>query len=423
MPVKSLQLNSAVRRAVLIIAFVICLFAAFLFVKWYFGNTIAANAADIELAEFAVRLAPGDPQSHYTLAVLHEKTFAPESLEQSLAEYKAAAALAPYDFRVWLALGKALERDGDPNGALAALRKALELAPNYAQIQWTLGNVLLRQGKTQEGFAEIRKAANGDLKFAVPAVATAWQILGGDIAQVRQNLGDSTQINFVLADFLVKQKLFDQAIEIWNTLPDQEKTTEFKTIGEQILRELLAAKKYRAALQIQNQISPTGAKRPEFEQIFNGGFEDEINTKDASVFEWQIADSLQPQIGFDDTQKHSGNRSLVIIFNSSDGKDFRNISQTVAVEPAKSYQFLTFYKSDLKTPATLKWEIVDASDGKVLAATESISNNSDWTNLTAEFTTPAATEAVTLRLARDNCKSSFCPISGKVWFDDFSITR
>lgn len=423
MSVKILQINSAARRAVLIVLFLISLFCAYSFINWYFGHSIAANADSVEVAEAAARLAPDDPQSHYSLAVLYDKIFAPDSLSKSLAEYQAATALAPNDFRVWLALGKAFERSGNPNAAETALVKSLALAPNYAQVQWTLGNVLLRQGKTSEGFEKIRQAAENDSQFTAPAVVVAWQIFDGDLAQIKQNLGASSRINFVLAGFLIKQKQYGEALEIWNALPAEEKTAEFREIGEQILREMLAAKKYRAALQIENQISAPDAKKYAAGQIFNGGFEDEVKQKDASVFDWRIADGLQPQIGFDDAQKHGGNRSLVIVFSASDGKSFRAISQTIAVEPARSYRFQTFYKSDLKTSAWLKWEIADASDGKVLAQTAAVSNNSDWSNLTAEFTTPENTEAVIVRLVRENCNSAYCPIAGKVWFDDFSIAQ
>jgi hypothetical protein len=71
--------------------------------------------------------------------------------------------------------------------------------------------------------------------------------------------------------------------------------------------------------------------------------------------------------------------------------------------------------------AALRWEIVDAADGVVLATTNSTLNNADWTNLKAEFTALEQTQAVIIRLAREQCKSIICPISGKVWFDDFSI--
>lgn len=422
MRVKSIKIETLGGRAILLAAALISLIAASYFVRWYFADSIAAHADSREVADFAVDLAPGDPQTHYAAAVLAGKIFSLEDSAKSLNEYEKAVALAPSDFRVWLALGTARERAGDQAGAELALKKALELAPHYSQVKWTLGNVLLRAGKTSEGFAEIRAAAEGDQAFAASAIITAFQIFDGNLDQVRQNVGDSKEINLALAALLARQKRFDEAVEIWNALPAEEKQTTFKTTGEYLYREMLAAKKFRNARLIRSQISGSEAAQTANGQIVNGGFEQEVKLRDAGVFEWQIAEGAKPQIGFDDQQKRGGNRSLVIIFNSSDGKDFRPIAQTVAVEAGRNYKFEAFYKADLKTSATLVWEIADAADGKVLATTGAASTNADWTVLTAQFNA-ANTEAVTLRLAREVCKSSACPISGKIWFDDFSINQ
>lgn len=422
MAVKSIKIRTLAARAVLLAAFLVFFVAAIFFMRWYFANAIASNTDSKEVADYAVGLAPNDPQTHHTLAVLAGEIFSPEDLAQSLSEHEKAVSLAPNDFRYWLQLGRTREHIGDAAGAELALRKSLELAPNYSEVRWTLGNILLRRGKTSEGFAEIRAAAEGNAKFVNPAIAAAWQIFEGNLAQVRQNVGDSKQANFALTVFLAQQKRFDEAAAIWNALPAEDKKMTFKEIGEQLYREMLAANKYRDAVQIRSQISGSGTGQTAVGQIVNGGFEEEVKTKDIGVFEWRIADGAKPQIGFDDVQKRGGNRSLVIIFNSPDGKDFRSVSQVVAVEAGKNYKFETFYKSDLKTSATVVWEIADAADGRVLATSGAVSPVADWTNLKAEFFAPNS-EAVTLRLARESCKSSICSIAGKVWFDDFSFSK
>lgn len=419
MATKSIKIETFQKKVFLIAGVFTCLVITFFFVKWCLANAVATQADSIEMANFTVSAAPSDSQTHYALAVLSGQTFLPEELSKSLTEFEQATALAPNDFRLWLALGKARERSGDAVSAELALKKALDLAPNYAPVQWALGNILLRQGKTSEAFVELRKAAQGDKSFINPAISAAWQIFEGDLNQIRQNLDDSAKTNSALAVFLAKQKRFEEALETWSALPTEDKKAAFKEERAELLREMLAAKKYRNALKVQEQA--TEAENFSLGKVSNGGFETNVKTKEASVFEWQIADSLQPQIGFDDKEKYNGNKSLVIIFNSTDGKDFRSVSQTIAIESGKKYAFEAFYKSDLKTSATLKWEIVDASDEKVLAATESVLKNSEWTNLKAEFISPANTEAVTLRLARETCKSLICPISGKIWFDDFSL--
>lgn len=416
---KSVKLNTIIWRIGALILAIFCLISTYFAAKWFFANTIALRAAYKEIAEAAVNLAPNDPQTHFSYAVLLEKTFYPEDLPKSVAEYEKAAALSPNDFNLWLELGKARERSGDLQGAELALRKSLALAPHYSRVQWTLGNFLLRQGKTEEAYAEIRKAAAGDSQYASPAVSGAWQIFAGDIGQMKQFVGDSANLKSAFAALFAREKRFNEALEIWSSLPEAERKTVFKQNGEEIYQKMLEAKKYRDALQLFGQISET-EKKFAVGKIENGGFELE-NPKNPSVFEWQIADGIEPQIGVDNANKHEGNLSLVMLFNSTNGKAFRTISQTVAVEADKKYVFEAFYKADLKTSGTLKWEIVNAADGKVLASTEAIAAKSDWTNLKAEWTTAADAEAVIIRLVKADCGAAICPISGKVWFDSFSL--
>jgi len=420
MSVKSIKLETITQRALLLGAGFVFLISVVFFVRWCFGYAIATQAISKELAEFAVSLAPNAPQTHFALATLNEQTFLPEDLQKSLTEYEKATALAPHDYRLWFALGKARERGGDAVGAELALKKAVELAPSYSRLRWAYGNIILRQGKTAEAFAEMRQAAEGEKTFINPLVATAWQIFDGDITQVKQSVGDSTQINFVLPLFLAKQNRFDEAFAIWDSLPAEVKKTTFTENGEEFFKQLIEAKKYRDALRVKTQIRESDTENFAVGVISNGGFETDIKPN-ADIFGWQIADGVQPQIGFDVIQKQGGNQSLVIVFNSPNGQDFRSLSQTVVVESGKNYGLEAVFKSNLKTTATLKWEIVDVADGKVLAATEAIAASAEWTSLKADFTVPENTQAVIIRLAREVCKTTACPISGKIWFDDFNL--
>jgi len=422
--IKTIKLETTGIRLYLIIAGFVLLISFLFFAKWCFANAIALRAPAIEVAELAIAMAPNDPQTHYASAVLHEKTFLAGDLPESLAEFERATSLAPNDYRLWLAFGKALERDGNTAGAELALRRAQTLAPHYAQVRWTLGNILLRRGKTEEAFDEIRRAAESNADFRMPTITTAWQIFDGNMADIKRFIGDSSNLSAELALFLAEQKQFEQAIAVWQILPSAEKKTIYKTAGEQLFGKLIAAKKYHYALAVQQDFQDRAeAERIAIGNIYNGGFETDIERGQLNIFDWQISDGAQPQIGPNTEDKHGGNRSIFIIYNSTDGKDFRSFSQLIAVEPAKKYVFGGFYKSNLKTAATLLWEISDATDGKILAASKPIAANAVWTDFKMEFVVPENTEGVMLRLAREPCKSIVCPITGYVWFDDFSFSQ
>jgi tetratricopeptide (TPR) repeat protein len=421
MATKSIRTNSTNAKIALAAAVAGLILCGFFTIKWSLANTIAKNSVYKEISQVAVDWSPNDPQTYYSLAAIDEKTLIPDDFPRAVENYEKAVADSPNNYLLWLALGRARERNGNVEGAEKALRKAVELAPNYSENHWTLGNILLRQGKNDEAFAEIRQAAETDDKYVNPAVSTAWQTFDGDISAISSKIGDSPEIKSASAIFSAKQQRFDEALNFWNALPENDKKTKFKQNGSDLVNAFIAGKKFRSASIVQSQISEGEADKIAIGKFTNPSFETNVNPVNTSTFEWQLGDAGQPQIGVDNKQKHDGNQSLVIVFNSTDGKDFRQISQTVAVESGKKYQFQTFYRSELKSNSTVKWEISDANDNKILASTSPISANSEWHNLTADFTTLPATEAVNVRLLRVSCGSSLCPISGKIWFDEFSF--
>lgn len=421
MALKSFPVSSIGLRLLLVVVAVICAIAVYYTAASAFGSTLAQQAQTKEGSEIAINLAPSDSQGYYRLASIYEKTFLTEDLPKSLAEYEKAVALAPHDYRLWLALGRARERSGETSGAEKAMRRAVELAPNYAETHWLLGNGLLRQGNTEEAFVELRHAVEQDNKYANQIVFTAWQIFGGDVSQISQKIGDSVPIRAGLAPFLARQGRFDEALTVWNSIPETEMSSVYKTYGDEIYAKLIEKKEYRKALAVYSQTNKSETEKFAVGNVYNGDFERDVKSANAAPFDWQIAAGQQPQIGLDNSQKRSGGKSLVLLFNSQSGEDFRAVSQTVVVESGKSYKFEAFYRAELKTLATLQWEIADLSDGKILATTPAANANSDWAALAAEFTVPQTTQAVTVRLARAACKQGLCPVSGKIWFDDISL--
>ena len=421
MSVKSIQINSSLRKALLVFGLFIFLFFTFLSICWFLGNSVARGATQLELARFAVDLAPSDPRTHFSAASFYERTFLPEDLPKSLAEYENSVALSPNDYLLWLAYARAKSQNGDSAGAVKALEKAYQLAPHYASVRWAYGNALVRQGNNSEGFELIRKAVEQDSKYAAPAAATAWGTFQGDIEQIKKAIGDSTRVQAALADFVAGQERYDEALQLWNTLPENERRTNFKKESENLYRQFVTAGKYRAAASVLSQTFTEKRKTIAVGKVTNGGFELDIELEKPNLFEWKLANGKQPVIGISNDQKYAGDRSLALVFNSPIGRDFRTISQVVAVESQKEYTLEVFCKSALETNATVKWEIADQKDKRVIASTDAVRANSDWTNLKTKFTTGSETEAVIVRLVRETCTTTNCSIRGKIWFDGISL--
>ena len=131
--------------------------------KLAIGNALATRSQERQVTEVGAMLASSDPLARLAHAGVLERTFDMSSIAASLAEYEAAASLSPHDYRLWLGLGRARERDGDRPGAELAYRRASGLAPHYSRVHWALGNLLVREGRIDEGFEHIRK---GELQMA-----------------------------------------------------------------------------------------------------------------------------------------------------------------------------------------------------------------------------------------------------------------
>lgn len=389
------------------------------FAKWCFANAVSTRAAVKEMADLAEFLGPDDPQTHYAAAVLYEKTFSADDLEHSLEEYERAAALSPNNYLSWLALGKARGRNGDVEGAEKAFLRTQELAPNYSDVQWAYGNLLLRAGRMDEGYSQVKAAVTGKPEYMSSATITALALSDGDPDAVRRVLGNTGLVNAALVKYGMSRKQFDEAAAAWAQIPPDEKRTKFNETGRVLLSQSVDAKKYTIALNTAQDIWEAGGTGPKLGRIWNGDFETPIRLKDAQPFDWQIGPGAEPQVGVSDAQKKGGAFSLYMIFNSTQAADMRSISQTVAVEPGKSYTFQVYYRAELK--GAVAWEIVDASDGKGLGQTPAIQTVADWTRVYTSFIVPAGSTGITIRLVRLGCTSSICPISGKVWFDDMVI--
>jgi hypothetical protein len=385
---------------------------------WAFANMAAAAADAVEIADMTIGLAPGDPQTHYSAAVLYDRTFLPEDQRRSLDEYERAVALSPDNYLLWLEYGKALGRSGDIDRELSALRRAQQLAPNYAAVRWALGNALVRSGDTEAGFGEIRGALAGNKTFAAPAAALAYGFFDGDLERVRAAAGDSPEMTAALALILAKEKRYNEALAFWDQLPAAGEAA-YAESGQTLVAELLAGKRFSFAQQVAVAINADAAFTTG--EIFDGGFERSIKLQNAPPFEWQIAPGAQPQVLQSEGQRHGGARSLVLVYSSTDGNGLREIKQLVAVRTGGKYVLHGFYRSEIKTSAPLGWHVDNASDNTAIAKADVTPNAADWKEFSVSFTVPDKTDGVVIRFGRDSCASAVCPVTGNIWFDDLAL--
>ncbi|MFN2454899.1 MAG: tetratricopeptide repeat protein [Pyrinomonadaceae bacterium] len=434
---KFINLRAPLLRVLLIVPAFVALAGAWYAMRWYVGNTIAPYAIEVgdgglEIARSAANLAPDDPQTHWSIAKIENKSFAPEDLAEAVRQYEKAASLSPNDYRLWLDLGRAREQAGDVAGGEQSLRHAVELAPTYALPRWYLGNMLVRQGRIDEGVDELRFAASRDRNVRNSVFDLAWRVYNGDVRTINAKLGDSPEARAQLTTYLLGRGRLDDALRLWDSLSPAEKRTERAT-GEGLMSALVGGGRYRAALELYATLAPQGAQLPQAGQIQNGSFETDNNItvggRDSilNAFNWKIQPVPQAQIAFDTRVRHGGERSLRIVFNSRGNLSFTNPSQLVVVEPGARYRLQYSVRTkDLKGAGTPVIQVLNGVDGNQLGSSQPLPiGTNDWRQETIDFIAGAKTEAIILRTNRASCTTGdeVCPIFGTVWYDDFNLQR
>lgn len=425
--VVTIQLGT-VWRWVLLLPAVLALLGAWFAVHWYVGNTIAEYApgvaeGGIEMAQMAVRWAPGDPLTHWRLGSFEEKTFSPENMAAAVREYQTAVRLSPNDYRYWAELGHALEASGDTQSGEKALRRAVELAPAYSHPRWYFGNLLLREGKFDEAFEQLGHAAEADNLMRWQVFGLAMRVFDGDINEIARVACVSPAARLQFAVYLVAAKRFDEAMRMWGAVSAADRRAQSE-LSRELAQSLLLAKQFHSVLALMGDLEPNSSVgQPE--QIWNGGFEGDLTVPGANTFIWIIEPRATVQVGLD-THPHSGKQSLRMVYKVPRNLDKIPVSQTVVVEPGTKYHFECYMRTeDMISAATPVVAVLDAVDNAQLGVSTAVPNGThDWQLIAFDFTTNPKHDGITIGFFRASCgEGQICPIFGTVWYDDFNLRR
>jgi tetratricopeptide (TPR) repeat protein len=374
-----------IRFAVAILAIAFCFFIIQASARFGFSRLLgrfATTANYLPAADEAVRITPSDPEAHRARARVFSRQQKPVEASQAL---ESAASLRHRDDYLWLELGNAREEAGDQKGALVALDQAVRWAPYYAHTHWQRGNLLLRMGRTAEAFAELRTAAAANQTYLPSLIDLAWGISGKDVAAAEQLIGiTSERERRSFAEFLARR-------------------------GE-----------LRKAFSISYESDPAKVTLP---AVFNAGFEEPLVQTKTVFGNWSVStDQSNSKLAVDVAQKFSGERSVQITLNGQWDPAASLLSQTVIVDPGQTYRVsFAVMTKDLATGGPPVIAITDATTGQLSGKSEGFPSTPSWTTLSFDFKTLATSEAVVIRLQRNNCATSPCPIFGVVWLDDVKI--
>jgi tetratricopeptide (TPR) repeat protein len=387
----------------------------------------SANLTDearLEATDIGVRLAPTDPTTLYGRGTMYMAQATDELLEPRLvtaiADLRKAAALSPEDYRIWLALGRALDRNGESAEGRTALERAAGLAPNFFETRWALANHRLREGDREAAFVEFRAALTTQ-PVSLPLIFDyAWQAYNQDARAVITALSPPGEARARLLSMLIYRGKVPEALENWEKMAHNPADTRL------ILQSLMDSGHYGAAFRVWSESFQNGRPTPDPGSLLaNGSFEHEVKLgSDEPFYSWNISRAEGLGISLDNKTPQDGKLALRLSFEVE--RNIRPIiaSQTVPARPATRYQ-MTFWirTEDLLNLSPLVVEVFDpAQETKSLGSFSLALGNHKWSEETLDFTTSSATEAIRVRLQQTPCGDPVCKVKGRVWLDGFKIT-
>ena len=424
-----LRLSSSIARATLL--FVAAVLAAALGYSST-RNALAAHFAGMETRqgqERAVQLEPGNPEAWFLLGRYWQYNLEEPDANRAVAAYRNALSLDPHSATTWLDLAASYESEGNAAAARDAFQQAKRVYPISAEVAWRYGNFLLRQNEIPAAFAEIRHSVEVDPKRAAEAVSRSWR-LDPDINSIIENvLPPTAPIYLDAIRELDADAAMDPALVVWDRLRALQPPPRIDLSQViQFTDSLVQAHRIDDAHRVWTQAAGLADLNPPPNDapgslIWDGGFETSVNS---GGFSWVYAPaSLGVQSSTDTKEKHSGDRSLRLIFDGRRNVDFSGICHIAFVEPNASYRFSAWVHTQaLTTDQGVRFRLEWTENAHSSAVeTPEIHGTQPWTEVSIPWTaTGDASRQVRVCISRKPSDEFGSRIHGSAWIDDVALT-
>ncbi len=419
-----LRLSSNAQRAVVVAAsFSVALVLSYFSIR----NALAAHYVALQTGqsfERAVRLEPTDPQNWYLLGRYWQYNLEDPDAARAIHSYLTALSLNPASWEMWLDLATVYETESNPAAARDAFLRAKKIYPLSAEISWRYGNFLLRQGELNPAAIEMRLAVAADPKRGAETFSRALRA-GFDIETILDRV--LPPISDAYLDVIRDQtadRHTDNALKVWDRLaslhPRISMYDSFPLVGA-----LMSEKRIAEASRVWDQAALFSGLNdlpsPQGSVLWDGGFES--NVKDGG-FSWLISQGdRNVQSSIDTQEKHSGNRSLRIIFDGKSNTYFSGICHYVPVKPSTRYLFSAWVKTRaLTSDQGIRFQLhaLGAQDTSTVVTSE-VHGSVTWTLLELPWSSAKDVQELQVCIVRLPSEEAENKIQGTVWVDDVAL--
>jgi len=416
--------SSKHRAVVLAFAFVGFLFLSYFSVR----NALAAHYAGLQTRqgyERAARLEPRDFRNWLLLGRYWQYDLEETDTARARQAYNVALSLNPRSADLWSDLATAYEAEGTVASAREAFLHAKTAYPLSGEISWRYANFLLRQGELDAAFLEMRRAVQAEPKRGAEALSRA--------------LSAEPNIDLVIDRVLPPVSdaytgaIFDQASEgrtanavvIWKRLAAlHPKQLPLETYTYYLVTALLREKQVAEAQSVWKQAAEFAGygnlPGPADSLLWDGGFESGIF---GSGFAWTPPGGVLVQVGFDTREKHSGNRSLRLLFNGTYNLGLGGPCTEVPVEPSTAYHFSAWVKTmSITTEQGIRFQLrtIGTQDTSAVV-TSDLRGTQPWTKIETPWSSGKNAQEMQVCVARLPSQEFDDKIQGIAWVDDVAL--
>lgn len=324
----------------------------------------------------------------------------------------------PKDHALHLRLGKIRFLQGRTEPAENAFRQAVNLAPHYGEPHYYYGKFLVAEQRKTEGFSELRAAFQRDPQYFSEVFALARRESG-------ENISDAIGLLSPLDE--------PKTEKLAGILYEQNEYAALARFGcgdeglsggkrDEFITKLFEKRMYIYAFQIHAR--DCEMQNRDLGKISDGGFENG-ELREGFGFGWRVRDLPDAvKISYEKDNPASGSRSLRFDFNGNFEPLSPLVSQTLIAEKNRQYVFSYAYRAEKITTGGVPvlQLIFKRPNADVVYKEIKLSGEENvWNKNSSAIQTGSQTEVLEIRLTRQSCNQSLCPIYGRLQLDDFAL--
>src|SRR6266403_1173242 len=389
----------------------------------YFGvrNAIATYYLNLDTRagyERAVTLEPANARNWFLLGRSYLYDFEQPEPALAVQSLRKAVALDPYSAEALLDLAAAYDGQGDTANARQAFLAAQSVYPLSADVAWSYGNFLLRQGEQDAAFSEIRKAVELEPKRSTEAFSRALRVQPDANVLLDKALPPSAAVYLPILHSLSDVGDLDNAQFVWNrliALRQKVSMSEMFFFINGLIHQRRVADAVHAWDQAVSIMQNPPPPDPAGSLLWDGGFESSYT---GGGFSWHFLPATSDvQISLDPSEKHSGERSLRILFNGHRNISFEDACHNIAPESGKRYLLAAWVKTQSLTSSEgVRLQIfVFSATGVQAVTSEEVHGTQPWQQIQLTWLAPLGAGFGSVCVKRNMSDMPESDIQGAAW--------